>query len=112
MRHLCPAHWEKNKWVAESVKIGSVFFCSKNIKKILKKYQKTIDKRKLMWYNKTYPKEKEVKRVKFLKALGKAIVKIYDVFVFVLTGKGEIGKEMVDADLISYEGQGRDRYGR
>lgn len=50
--------------------------------------------------------------MKFLKALGKAIVKIYDVFVFVLTGKGEIGKEMVDADLISYEGQGRDRYGR
>ena len=88
------------------------FFNTKNIKKILKKYQKSIDKRKLMWYNKTYPKEKEVKRVKFLKALGRALVKIYDVFVFVLTGKGKIGKEMVDADLISYEGQGRDRYGR
>lgn len=50
--------------------------------------------------------------MKFLKALGKAIVKIYDVFVFVLTGKGEIGKEMVEQDLLDYSGQGRDRYGR
>ena len=54
---------------AESGKIGSVFYCSKNIKKILKKYQKTIDKRKLMWYNKTYPKEKEVKKGEIFKSI-------------------------------------------
>ena len=69
MSHLCPALWEKNKWVAESVKIGSVFYCSKNIKKILKKYQKTIDKRKLMCYNKTSPKEKEVQKGEIFKGV-------------------------------------------
>ena len=45
------------------------FFNTKNIKKILKKYQKTIDKRKLMWYNKTYPKEKEVKKGEIFKSI-------------------------------------------
>lgn len=50
--------------------------------------------------------------MKFLKALGKAIVKIYDVFVFVLTGKGEIADEMVEMDLLDYSGQGRDKNGR
>jgi hypothetical protein len=45
------------------------FFNVKNIKKILKKYQKSIDKRKLMWYNKTYPKEKEVKKGEIFKGI-------------------------------------------
>lgn len=54
---------------AESVKIGSVFYCLKNIKKIFKNYQKTIDKRKLMWYNKTSPQEKEVQKGEIFKGI-------------------------------------------
>lgn len=38
--------------------------------------------------------------------------KFIDVLVFLLTGKGEIGRQAVDEGLISYEGQGRDKYGR
>ena len=93
---------------AESVKIGSVFYCSKNIKKILKKYQKTIDKRKLMWYNKTSPQERRYKKVKFLKVLEK----IFDEIMFILTGKGKVADEMVEMDLLDYSGQGRNKYGR
>ncbi len=37
--------------------------------------------------------------------------KILDIIIFVLTGKGEIGRRAVDEGLISYEGQGRDKYG-
>lgn len=45
------------------------------------------------------------KVVKILKAIGNEIV-------FLFTGKGEAAKEMVDLGLISYEGQGRDEYGK
>ena len=38
--------------------------------------------------------------------------KIFNVIVFVLTGKGEIGDEAVCEGIISYEGQGRDEFGR
>lgn len=38
--------------------------------------------------------------------------KIINVIVFVLTGKGEIGDEAVREGIISYEGQGRDKFGR
>ena len=37
--------------------------------------------------------------------------KIIDFIVFVLTGKGDLAREAVDEGLISYEGQGRDKYG-
>ena len=37
--------------------------------------------------------------------------KIIDFIVFVLTGKGDLAKEAIDEGLISYEGQGRDKYG-
>ena len=45
------------------------------------------------------------KVVKILKAIG-------NVFVFLLTGKGEIANEAVDAGVIDYSGQGKDGYGR
>lgn len=45
------------------------------------------------------------KFVKVLKAIGNEIV-------FLLTGKGEFADEMVDAGLIDYSGQGRNRYGK
>jgi hypothetical protein len=38
--------------------------------------------------------------------------KILDFIVFILTGKGDLAKEAIDEGLISYEGQGRDKYGR
>ena len=41
----------------------------------------------------------------------KVLKSILDWVVFILTGKGEIAKEMVDNGLIDYSGQGRDKYG-
>ena len=38
--------------------------------------------------------------------------KILDFVMFVLTGKGVLADEMVDAGVLSYEGQGRDKYGK
>ena len=38
--------------------------------------------------------------------------KIIDFIVFLLTGKGDFAKEAIEAGAISYEGQGRDKYGK
>ena len=38
--------------------------------------------------------------------------KIIDVIVCVFTGKGDLAKEAIEAGAISYEGQGRDKYGK
>ena len=38
--------------------------------------------------------------------------KILDFIVFLFTGKGDFVKDAIDAGLVSYEGQGRDKYGR
>ena len=38
--------------------------------------------------------------------------KVLNWFVFFLSGKGEIADEMVRAGVISYEGQGRDAFGK
>ena len=43
--------------------------------------------------------------MKVLRAMGNFIV-------FILTGKGELAEEMVDAGVIDYGGQGRDPHGR
>lgn len=37
--------------------------------------------------------------------------RILDWALFLLTGKGEIAREGVDAGILDYSGQGRDRYG-
>lgn len=42
----------------------------------------------------------------------KILKNILNWFVFALTGKGEFADEMVDAGLIDYSGQGRDKYGK
>ena len=42
----------------------------------------------------------------------KILKSILNWFVFILTGKGEIAEEAVREGLISYEGQGRDEYGK
>ena len=43
----------------------------------------------------------------------KAYVKRFMAWViFVFTGRGEIAREGVDADICDYSGQGRDTYGR
>ena len=42
----------------------------------------------------------------------KAVRKIFDVLAFLLTGKGKIADEGVDAGVLDYSGQGRDKYGR
>jgi hypothetical protein len=41
----------------------------------------------------------------------KAFKKVLDWFVFILTGKGDIANEAVDAGLCDFSGQGRDKYG-
>jgi hypothetical protein len=41
----------------------------------------------------------------------KILKNILNWFVFLLTGKGELADEMIEKDLISYEGQGRDKNG-
>ena len=38
--------------------------------------------------------------------------KVLDFIVFLFTGKGDYAKDTIDAGLVSYEGQGRDKYGR
>ena len=42
----------------------------------------------------------------------KILKNILNWFVFLLTGKGEIADEAIRDGLISYEGQGRDKYGK
>jgi hypothetical protein len=42
----------------------------------------------------------------------KILKSIWDWFVFLLTGKGELADEMVDEGLIDYSGQGRNEYGK
>ena len=42
----------------------------------------------------------------------KILKNIFNWFVFLLTGKGELADEMIEFGLISYEGQGRDKYGK
>lgn len=42
----------------------------------------------------------------------KILKNILNWFVFLLTGKGEIANEAIENGLVSYEGQGRDKYGK
>ena len=42
----------------------------------------------------------------------KILKSILNWFVFLLTGKGEIAESAIREGLISYEGQGRDEYGK
>ena len=37
--------------------------------------------------------------------------KIIDFIVCLFTGKGDFAKDAIDAGLVSYEGQGRNKYG-
>ena len=42
----------------------------------------------------------------------KILKNVLNWFVFLLTGKGEIADEAIREGIISYEGQGRDKYGK
>ena len=42
----------------------------------------------------------------------KILKNVLNWFVLLLTGKGEIADEAIREGLVSYEGQGRDRYGK
>ena len=42
----------------------------------------------------------------------KLLKKIWNEIVFLLTGKGEHAKEMIENDLIDYSGQGKNKYGK
>lgn len=42
----------------------------------------------------------------------KILKSILNWFVFLLTGKGEIADEAIREGIISYEGQGRDKFGK
>jgi hypothetical protein len=41
----------------------------------------------------------------------KFLKKFIDVLMFFFTGKGTLANEMIEQGLLSYEGQGRDKYG-
>lgn len=38
--------------------------------------------------------------------------KFFAFILFLFTGKGDCAKEAIEAGAISYEGQGRDKYGK
>lgn len=42
----------------------------------------------------------------------KILRNIWNWFMFLLTGKGEIANEAIREGIISYEGQGRDEFGK
>lgn len=42
----------------------------------------------------------------------KILKKILNWFVFLMTGKGEVADEAIRDGIISYEGQGRDKFGK
>ena len=42
----------------------------------------------------------------------KVLRSIWNLFVFMLTGKGEIGEKAVNDGICDFGGQGRDQYGR
>ena len=42
----------------------------------------------------------------------KVLKNVLNWFVFLLTGKGEIADEAIREGVISYEGQGRDEFGK
>ena len=47
-----------------------------------------------------------------MKKVKKILTAILNEIVFLFTGKGEAANEMIELGLISYEGQGRDKYGK
>lgn len=38
--------------------------------------------------------------------------KFFDFVLFLLTGKGDFATKAIDEGLVSYEGQGRNKYGK
>lgn len=49
---------------------------------------------------------------KFLKKIKKLLVKVGNGIIFVLTGKVPVADEMVEAGVLDYSGQGRNKYGK
>lgn len=47
-----------------------------------------------------------------MKRFKHVLKRIGEWLMFLLTGKGEIANEAIREGIISYEGQGRDKYGR
>lgn len=41
----------------------------------------------------------------------KVLKAIFDWVILLLTGKGALADEAIEAGIVSYEGQGRDKYG-
>lgn len=74
-----------------------------SLEKNKKTFAKPLDKMPRVWYNISVIKREENTTM---------FKKIINVIVFVLTGKGEIADEAVREGIISYEGQGRDKFGR
>lgn len=42
----------------------------------------------------------------------KVLKAIWEWFVYLMTGKGEIGRQAVEDGICDFSGQGRDKYGR
>ena len=47
-----------------------------------------------------------------LHKMKKIIKKVLDWIIFIMTGKGDLANEMIEAGVLDYSGQGRDKYGR
>jgi hypothetical protein len=47
-----------------------------------------------------------------MKKVVEIIVRAFDWFMFLLTGKGKLADEMIDEGLIDYSGQGRNEFGK
>lgn len=91
-------------------------FCGKKISKILQKVcKKLLTNRKKCVIIGTQGERNAQKRkneVKKMKKIFKVLKKIGSEIMFILTGKGDAADEMISLGLISYEGQGRDQFGR
>ena len=80
-------------------------------KNILKKFEKVcknlltkIKKCAIIKYTRK-GEERKVQKMKLLKG-------VFDWFVFLLTGKGELANEAVLIGAVDFSGQGRDKFGK
>jgi hypothetical protein len=59
---------------------------------------------------KSLSNERDNPIIKFLEVV--MFKKILNWLVFLVSGKGELADEAIEAGILSYEGQGRDKYGK
>ena len=86
----------------------ALFLFKKYFKKNLKKFEKPIDKRENVCYNRAYPKGNERKEVQKMKILKN----ILNWFMLLVGAKSELTDEAVNEAICDFGGQGRNEYGK